>query len=121
MSSDARYQVRLGVRPLPARAANGRHQVDPFLDQMQQERCSVVRGDAAEHDPKALIVERRPGVRSRGHLLQIDGDHRELGLRPNTVGELIEPGVVKGGTWREGRLRHAMARRTIGGRCSSSP
>jgi len=39
---DARHQVRLGVGPLPPRAANRCHQVHPFLDEVQQERRSIV-------------------------------------------------------------------------------
>ena len=118
---DARDQVRLGVGPLPPRAANRCHQVHPFLDQVQQECRSIIRGNSAEDDPQSPIVKRRTRVWSRRHLLEIDGDHRELGLRPDTVGEVIEPGVVKSVPRSKRRLCHAIARRTIGGRCSSSP
>jgi hypothetical protein len=121
VTGDPSHQVGLGMGPLPARAANGRHQVDPFLDQVQQKRRAVVRRNAAEHHPEAAIVERRPCIRSRRHFLEVDRDHRELRLRPDADGELVEPGIVEGGPRCEGCLSHAIARRTIGGRCSSSP
>ena len=114
-------QVGLGVGALPAGAADGRHQVDPTLDQVQQEGRAVVRGDAAEDHPKALLVEAGTGIGSARHRLEIDRHHRKLGLRPDAGGEVIEPGIVEGGTPVERPRPHAMDRRTMEGRWSSSP
>jgi hypothetical protein len=118
---DAGHEVGLWMGALPARAANNGDQVDTFLDQVQEERGPVVGRDAAEHDPESPIVEARTGVRPRGHLLEVDRDHRELWLRPDADSQVIEPGVVEGRLLVGGRLPHAIARRTIGGRWSSSP
>src|SRR6202022_3546970 len=106
---------------LPAGAADGGHQVHPLLDQVEQERRPIVRGDAAEHHAKALLIEAGTSIGSGRHGLEVDRHHRELGLRPDARGQVIEPGIVEGGPPVERRFPHAIARRTTGGRWSSSP
>src|ERR1700694_4426617 len=118
---NAGHQVGLWMGALPAGAADGGPQGHPPLDQVEQERRPIVGGDAAEHDAKALLIEAGTGIGTGGHGLEVDRHHRELGLRPNAGRELIEPWIVEGRTPVERRLTHAIARRTTGGRWSSSP
>src|SRR5438094_1883411 len=121
VAGDPRDQVRLGMGPLPSCAADGGHEVDSSLDQMQQERRAVVGRDSAEDHAEPALVESGATVWSAGDRFVIDRHHRELRLRPDLIGQVVQPGIFERTRLGQGGPTHAMARRTMGGSWPSSP